>query len=81
MFFFIYNGVKNKNLDPGFDSKEFCQGRNVAVEFTNHAINFKTVAKPDGTFSYNFKLHGIYLINSERKFVSTPSKKKRGPND
>lgn len=81
MFPFTYNGFKDKNPYPGFDIEEFCQERDVAVEFTTHAINFRMVAKPNQTFNYNLRLYRLYLIAGERKPVSTSSKRKRGPDE
>lgn len=80
-FPFTYNGVDDRNPNPGYDLKEFRHGREVAVEFTTHAINFKTALNPDQTFNYNFRLQSLYLIESERTIVSTPSKRKRGPDE
>lgn len=39
-FPFIYNGIADRNPNPGYDYKEFRAGKQVAVEFTTHAINF-----------------------------------------
>lgn len=80
-FSFIYNRIKDKNFNSSFNTKKFCQRRNVAIEFTTHVINFKTVAKPDRIFSYNFRLHSVYLINGKKKSVFTLSKRKRGPDE
>ena len=80
-FPFTYNGIKDENPNPGYDVEEFRQGREVAVEFTTHAINFRTVSKPDLTFNYNFRLQSLYLVESERTTISTPSRRKRGPDE
>ncbi len=54
-FPFTYNGIADINPNPGHDIDQFWPGRNVVAEFSSHAINFKSTAKPDGTFNYNFR--------------------------
>lgn len=48
-----------------YDYEEFRQGPLVAVEFTTHAMNFRTKSKPDRTFNYNFRLHSTYLVDGD----------------
>lgn len=74
---FTYNRVNNKNPKSGFDVAKFCQRRKVAVEFTTHAINFKTVSKSDLIFNYNFRLQSLYLIQGEKTIISTSSRRKK----
>lgn len=77
IFCFTYNRIKNiKNPNPSFNVKKFCQGRDVAMEITTNAINFKIMAKLDKTFIHNFRLYSIYLIDGEKKSVSMPDRKK-----
>lgn len=81
IFPFIYNGIANANPNPGYDLDEFRTGQYVAVEFTTHAIDFRTKKNPGGTFKYNFRMHSIYLVYGGRSQVSTPSRRKRGPDE
>lgn len=55
-FSFTYNKVNNKNPNSGYDFEEFCKTYKFAVKFTTHAINIKSVLKPDLIFNYNFRL-------------------------
>lgn len=48
IFLFRYNRISNSNSNPGYDPDKFQNGRNVAVEFTTHAINFRTNKNPGG---------------------------------
>lgn len=80
-FSFTYNGMKDKNFNPSFDVEEFCQGQDIAIKFTNHAINFKTVAKTNKTFIFNFRLYSLYLVDSKKKSVSMSCRKKCGPDE
>lgn len=79
-FPFTYNGIADKNPNPGHNIKRFRQGRFVAAEFSTHAINFRSKTTLKGTFRYNFCLWSIYLIE-ESKTISTPSKQKRDPDE
>lgn len=81
IFPFTYNGIGDANPNPGYDPDEFRNGRSVAVKFTTHAINFRSGKNPTGTYNYNFRLQSLYLVDSGKKVVSTPSWKKRGPDD
>ena len=80
-FPFTYNGVNDKNPNSGYDVEEFCQRREIVVEFTTHAINFRRVLKPDLTFNYNFRFQSFYLVKSERTIISTPSRRKKRPDE
>lgn len=81
IFLFTYNGIGDVNPNPGYDPDEFRNGRNVAVEFTTHAINFRTKKNLGGTFKYNFRMQSLYLIDNEKSLVSTPICRKRGPDE
>lgn len=78
-FFFTYNKIKNKNLNLGYDIKNFYQGHEVVVEFMTYAINFRTVLKLDLILNYNFKLQNLYFIKGKRTIIFTQSKRKRKP--
>ena len=80
-FPFIYNGIADRNPNPRYNYEEFRPGKQVAVKFTTHAINFQTKAKPSSTFNYNFRLYSLYLIDNDRPTVSTPSRRKQGPDE
>ncbi len=62
-FPFTYDGIADINPNSGHDIDQFRPGRNVAAEFSTHVINFKSTAKPDGTFNYNFRLRSVYLVS------------------
>ncbi len=81
VFPFIYDGIADANPNPGFDPEEFRKGRHVAVEFITHTINFQTKKNPGGTFRYFYRLQNIYLVDGGKRQVSTPSRRKRGPDE
>ena len=81
VFPFTYDGIADTNPNPGYDREEFRKGRHVAVEFTTHAINFRSKKNPGGTFNYNFWMQSLYLIDGGKREVSTPSRRKRGPDE
>ncbi len=58
-FSFNYDGIADINPNPGHDIDQFRPGRNVAAEFSTHAINLKSTAKPDSKFNYNFRLRSV----------------------
>ncbi len=55
-FILTYNGIADINSNPGHNIKQFWPGRNVVAKFSTCIINFKSIAKPDSTFNYNFCL-------------------------
>ncbi len=79
-FPFTYDGIADINPNHGHDIDPFGPRQNVAAEFSTHAINFKSTAKPDGTFNYNFCLRNIYLVDGGLT-ISTPKKRKQGPDE
>ncbi len=79
-FPFTYDGIANINPNPGHDIDQFRPGQNVAAKFSIHAINFKSTAKSDGTFNYNFRLQSVYLVDGGPT-ISTSKKRKRGPDE
>ncbi len=79
-FPFTYDGIADRNPNPGHDIEEFRRGRFVAVEFSAHAINFKSKTNPEGTFNYNFRLRSIYLVDGDQT-TSTSIKRKRDPDE
>ena len=81
VFPFTYDGIADANPNPGFDLEEFRKGRHVAVEFTTHAINFRTKKNLRVTFRYFYRLQSIYLVDGGKRQVSTPSRRKRGPDE
>lgn len=81
MFFFPYNKIKVKNLNPGFNFEKFYPDQDIAMEFTTYVINFRMVTKSEQTFNYNFRLHNVYFIDNEKKPVFTLNKKKHGLNE
>ncbi len=55
-FPFTYNDIADINPNSGHDIEQFRPKRNITAKFSTYAINFKSTAKPDGTFNYNFRL-------------------------
>lgn len=56
MFLFNYNSITDRNPNLGHNIKQFWLRQNVAAKFSTHAINFKSMYKPDNRFNYNFRL-------------------------
>ncbi len=79
-FLFTYDGIADINPNLGHDIDQFRPGRNVAAKFSTHVINFKSTAKLDGIFNYNFRPQSVYLVNGGPT-ISIPKKRKRGPDE
>ena len=67
VFSFIYDRIGDANPYPGFDPEEFRKGRHVAVEFTTHAINFRTKKNQRSTFRHFYRLQSIYLVDGRKQ--------------
>lgn len=47
-----------------------------------HLLNFRTAKEPDAKFEYNFRMVSLYLVQpTEGHDFSTPSRRKRGPDE
>lgn len=81
-FPFTYNGITDTDPNPGHAVDEFVPGRTVAVQFQVHSLNFRTAKNPDAKFEYSFRLVSVYLVQpTEEPEISTPSRRKRGPDE
>lgn len=75
-FLFNYNSIADRKPNLGHDIKQFWLRQNVVAKFSTHAINFKSMHKPDGRFNYNFRLWSIYLVRGD-SIISTSKKRKQ----
>lgn len=42
---FIYNNIANKNSNPRYDIKQFWLKQNIAIKFSTHIINFRSITQ------------------------------------
>lgn len=54
MFPFTYKNIADKNPNLGYNIKQSQPKRNIVAKFSTQITNFRSIAKLDGTFNYNF---------------------------
>lgn len=55
-FSFTYNNIVDINPNPSNDIELFWPRQNIAAKFSIYTIHFKSTAKLNDTFNYNFRL-------------------------